>query len=130
VALALQIGGWPTPDACTAFDPEAELAWALTRKGGKRVHVPRLTAIKLPAAHRENCYRDPHSLEQAAWWELISQAANPEERVAETVRFDRPPFVPKQNSMPIPKKIRSASMRHQARRRYKGLEVTDDRSSR
>ena len=53
-----------------------------------------------------------------------------ERGLAETVRFDRPPFVPRQNSTPIPRKIRSAWLRHQARRHYKGLEVTDDRSSR
>lgn len=129
VGPALRIGGWPSPYACGLADPEAQLAWALTRGGGKRLHVPQLTAIKLPAAHREKCYRDPRPLEQAAWWALISKAADPEKRVAEAVRFNQPPVAPPQNSRPIPGKILSTPRRHEVRRRYKGLDVTDDQSS-
>lgn len=129
VGPALQIGGWPSPCDCGMVDPEAQLAWALTRGGGKRVHVSRLTTIKLPAAHRENCYRDLNPLEQAAWWEFISRAADPEERLAEAVRCNQPPVAPPQNSMPIPGKIFATPRRHKARRRYKGLDVTDDRTS-
>ena len=126
VRPALQIGGWPRPSDCGLADPEAQLAWALTRGGGKRVHVPRLTAIKLPAAHRENCYRELRPLEQAAWWELISRAAHPEELVAEAVRFNRPPVAPPPNSTPIPGKILFTPTRHEVRRRYKGLDSTAD----
>ena len=126
VEQALRIGGWPSPYAEGFGDPETQLARALTREGGVRVHVPRLTAIKFPAAHRENCYRDLRSLEQAAWWELISKAAHPEEVVAEAVRLNQPPFTPPLNSTPIPGKIRSTSRRHEVRRRYKGLDSTSD----
>lgn len=126
VEPALQIGGWPSPYACGVVDPETQLAWALTRGGGTRVHVPRLTAVKLPAAHRENCYRTLRPLEQAAWWDFISKAAHPEELVAEAVRLNQPPVVPPQNSMPIPGEIRSTPERHEARRRYKGLDSTAD----
>jgi len=90
------------------------------------VHVPRLTAVKLPAARRENCYRDPRAVEQAAWWEFISQAADPEARLAEAVRLNQPPIVPPRNSTPLPRKSSSTPERHEARRRYKGLDITDN----
>lgn len=122
VEPAIRVGGWPSPDTCGIVDPEAQLAWALTRKGRMRVYVPRLTAIKLPAAHRENCYRDMRALEQAAWWELISQTTQPEELVAEAVRSNRPPVAPSLNSAPMPGKVISTLKRHEVRRRYKGLD--------
>ncbi|MEJ8568101.1 glycosyltransferase family 2 protein [Elongatibacter sediminis] len=121
VAPAIRLGGWPGPDACGRVDPEAQLAWALTRGGGRRVHIPRLTAVKLPAAHRENCYLDANALEQAAWWALISHAQDSEASVAEAVRLNRPPVAPKANATKMPGPILSTPKRHQVRRRYKGL---------
>jgi len=121
VEHARRLGGWSSPVTCRYVDPEAQLAWELTRGKGKREHVPRLTAIKFPAAHRENAYRDRSALEQKAWWELISRSADPENEVAEAVRRNRPPIGAPSNSSPPPMFVFSTAKRHKLRRLYKGL---------
>ncbi|MGH8035596.1 MAG: glycosyltransferase family 2 protein [Lysobacterales bacterium] len=122
VERALRVGGWPSPADCRSVDPEVQLAWELTRPGGKRVHIPRLTAIKFPAAKRQNCYRDRSALEQGVWWDLIQKSADPEARLAEVVRNNQPPVVPRANTTPPLSGLKRTLERHKAKRRYKGLD--------
>jgi glycosyltransferase involved in cell wall biosynthesis len=69
-SLAGSAGGWPDYRTLTC-DPEAEL-WRRFHEAGARIgFVPRLTAIKLPAATRRNVYRERPCHEQAAWLERI-----------------------------------------------------------
>lgn len=69
-ALAAAAGGWPDYRALTC-DPETEL-WRRFHQAGARIRfVPRLTAVKLPAANRRNVYRERPCHEQAAWLERI-----------------------------------------------------------
>lgn len=125
VEPALRVGGWPSPADCRYVDPEAQLAWELTRWVGRRKHVPRLTAIKFPAARRQNCYRDRSSLEQAAWWDVIEQSPDPEALVAAIVRDNQPPFVPPANATPPVTGLKLTMERFKAKRRYKGLDPTE-----
>jgi hypothetical protein len=122
VERALRVGGWPSPADCRYVDPEAQLAWELTRQGGRRVHVPRLTAIKFSAARRENCYRDRSSLEQSSWWDVIEKSSDPEAWLAEVVRDNRPPVVPRSNTTPPIRELKLTVERHKAKRKYKGLD--------
>ena len=63
------------------IDPEKDL-WQRARNAGLRVvSVPRLTAIKFPAAWRRNVYRERPSHEQAAWLARIRAEADLELRV-------------------------------------------------
>ncbi|HYJ29417.1 MAG TPA: glycosyltransferase [Allosphingosinicella sp.] len=69
-ALAAAAGGWPDYRTLTC-DPEAEL-WRRFHEAGARIgFVPRLTAVKLPAANRRNVYLERPCHEQAAWLERI-----------------------------------------------------------
>jgi len=69
-ALAVEAGGWPDYRTLTC-DPEAELWRRMHEAGAKIRFVPRLTAVKLPAANRRNVYRERPCHEQAAWLERI-----------------------------------------------------------
>ena len=73
--LVDRCGGWRDYRSLTA-DPEAEL-WARFHAAGALIRaVPRLTAVKLPAAARRGVYRERPSHEQAAWLERIRTEAD------------------------------------------------------
>ena len=69
-ALVESAGGWPDYREL-AIDPEAELWRRFHAAGAAITFVPRLTAVKLPAAHRRDVYRERPFHEQAAWLERI-----------------------------------------------------------
>jgi len=69
------IGGWRDYRELR-IDPEADL-WHRAADGGYRLRfVPRLTAIKLPAARRRDVYKTRPSHEQAAWLDRIRQESD------------------------------------------------------
>jgi hypothetical protein len=69
-ALASAAGGWPDYRTLTC-DPETELWRRFHEAGAQMRFVPRLTAVKFPAANRRNVYRERPCHEQAAWLERI-----------------------------------------------------------
>ena len=71
-AAALEVGGWPHPRA-VAVDPESDLWARMARGGGRVTFVPRLTAVKFPAAYTKDAYRLRPSAIQAAWFEQIGR---------------------------------------------------------
>ncbi|HEY0147958.1 MAG TPA: glycosyltransferase [Allosphingosinicella sp.] len=80
-ALAVQAGGWPNYRTLRC-DPETEL-WRRFHEAGAHIgFVPRLTAIKLPAAERRNVYRERPCHEQAAWLERIRSSDVEREELA------------------------------------------------
>ena len=69
-SLVAEVGDWPDYRTLTS-DPETEL-WRRFHEAGARIRfVPRLTAVKFPAATRRNVYRERPCHEQAAWLERI-----------------------------------------------------------
>jgi len=76
--LAQTVGGWRMPNETGSIDPEADLLQRMVSVVGSPVWIPRLTAVKLSAAKRENVYRDRPFHEQAAWLERIRAAHDPE----------------------------------------------------
>ena len=78
------VGGWPHPHDC-ARDPETELWGRIAATGLRFVFVPRLTAVKFPAAIRRGVYRERPSHEQAAWFERIGR--EPDIEAAELARM-------------------------------------------
>lgn len=71
--LVAAASGWPDYRRLTC-DPEADLWRRFHEAGAKIGFVPRLTAVKLPAADRRNVYRERPCHEQAAWLERIRSA--------------------------------------------------------
>ena len=69
-SLVERAGGWRDYRILTC-DPEVDLWRRFHEAGAKIRFVPRLTAIKLPAANRRNVYRERPCHEQAAWLERI-----------------------------------------------------------
>jgi hypothetical protein len=70
-SLAAEAGGWSDYRSLTN-DPDSEL-WSRFHAAGARFHfVPRLTAIKFPAAQRRDVYRERPCHEQAAWSSRIA----------------------------------------------------------
>lgn len=71
------VGGWRNPrelDEARDWSPDVEL-WRRAHAAGKKfTFVPRLTAIKFPAAWRKDVYRDRPSHEQAGWLARIDAA--------------------------------------------------------
>ena len=63
-----RIGGWKNYRELDV-SPETDLFRRAQTAGFATVFVPRLTAIKFPAAARKNVYRDKPSHEQARWFE-------------------------------------------------------------
>jgi hypothetical protein len=76
--LAQTVGGWRMPHETGALDPEADLLQRMVSVVGAPTWLPRLTAVKLSAAKRENVYRDRPFHEQAAWLERIRGADDAE----------------------------------------------------
>ncbi|MDZ4405783.1 glycosyltransferase family 2 protein [Prosthecobacter sp.] len=68
--LAQSIGGWRSYRDIS-IDPEADLINRMHAAGGTSRFVPRLTALKLPAALRKNVYHERPCHEQAAWMQKI-----------------------------------------------------------
>jgi glycosyltransferase involved in cell wall biosynthesis len=65
-ALTDRLGGWKDYRGL-AVDPESEL-WSRFHAAGARIDpVPRLTAVKFPAAARRGVYRERPSHEQSEW---------------------------------------------------------------
>lgn len=69
-SLFTKAGGWPDYRSISG-EPEAELWRRFHAAGAQICFVPRLTAIKLPAAARRNVYQERPCHEQAAWLERI-----------------------------------------------------------
>jgi glycosyltransferase involved in cell wall biosynthesis len=87
-------GGWADFRTISVL-PEEDL-WNRARAAGMRfVFVPRLTAIKLPAAWRSDVYRDNPSHEQAAWLARIRGEPDLEMRLLTkmAMRLDPPPTI-------------------------------------
>ncbi len=78
------IGGWRDYREI-ALDPEAELCQRAVAAGFVLVILPRLTAIKFPAAWRRDAYRQGGDGEQAAW--LAQIAGEPDIERREMVRL-------------------------------------------
>jgi glycosyltransferase involved in cell wall biosynthesis len=79
--VAIDVGSWKPPDPDSPTDPEAVLWAAIAARLAVR-WVPRLTCVKLPAAHRRDVYRDRPCHEQAYWLDRIGAADDPEEELA------------------------------------------------
>lgn len=63
-----ELGGWRDYRSMQAHDsPDMELWRRAQTAGRKFAFVPRLSAVKFPAAWRRNVYRERPSHEQAAW---------------------------------------------------------------
>jgi glycosyltransferase involved in cell wall biosynthesis len=77
-------GGWPHPRE-VSVDPETALWRRLAESGVPLAFVPRLTAVKFPAARRRDAYRRRPSHEQAAWFARIG--AEPDFEAAELARM-------------------------------------------
>lgn len=73
--LAQKVGGWRSYQEIT-MDPEADLLTRIHQAGGSGRFVPRLTALKFPAALRKNTYRERPCHEQAAWSQRIDAGAD------------------------------------------------------
>ncbi len=96
-SLAQQVGGWRSFREIS-MDPEADLLARMHQAGGKFQFVPRLSALKLPAAQRKNVYRDRPCHEQSSWTqrllagedieraELLEMAMNPGRAVETQIR--------------------------------------------
>lgn len=62
----MAVGGWPDYRTVRT-DPEHVLWNRAAAAGGRRVAIPRLTAVKFPAARRRDVYRTRPSAQQEAW---------------------------------------------------------------
>lgn len=69
------VGGWPDHRRATV-DPETDLWGRMAAAGTAFTFVPRLTAIKFPAARRRDAYRRRPSHEQAEWFARIGGEAD------------------------------------------------------
>jgi glycosyltransferase involved in cell wall biosynthesis len=79
-----RVGGWRDYREI-ALDPEADLCQRAAAAGFALVVLPRLTAVKFPAAWRRDAYRRGDGAEQAAWAARI--AAEPDIERLEMVRL-------------------------------------------
>jgi glycosyltransferase involved in cell wall biosynthesis len=79
-----RVGGWRDYREI-ALDPEAELCQRAVAAGFALVVLPRLTAVKFPAAWRREAYHRGDATEQAAWAARI--AAEPDFEQREMVRL-------------------------------------------
>lgn len=73
--LAQAVGGWRSYHDI-ATDPECDLLMRIHEAGGLGQFVPRLTALKFPAALRKNVYQDKPCHEQKAWMQKILEGAD------------------------------------------------------
>jgi glycosyltransferase involved in cell wall biosynthesis len=74
-----RIGGWRNFREIE-IDPEADLCARAHNAGLRLVFLPRLTAVKFPAAWRRDAYRRRLSADQAAWFARIGREADFEHR--------------------------------------------------
>jgi len=74
-----RIGGWRDYRELS-LDPEADLCQRAVEAGFRLVFLPRLTAVKFPAAWRRNIYRHGGDGEQAAWLKRILAEPDFEQR--------------------------------------------------
>jgi len=74
-----RIGGWRDYREI-ALDPEADLCQRAVAAGFALVILPRLTAVKFPAAWRRDAYRRGDDSEQAAWMARIAAEDDIERR--------------------------------------------------
>jgi glycosyltransferase involved in cell wall biosynthesis len=138
-SLALAVGGWRMPQATGDVDPEADLLQRMASAAGEPTWLPRLTAVKLSAAKRENVYRNRPCHEQAEWLDRIRAAEDPEAEllalasasgrarpqgsrrgVRHIVRAARRRF------RPAPERPKAtAEERWRANRRFKGLDESE-----
>jgi hypothetical protein len=79
-----RVGGWRHYRELTV-DPERDLIDRALAAGFKLVLLPRLTAVKFPAAWRRDAYRTRQDVEQANWLERI--ATDPDFERNEMVRL-------------------------------------------
>jgi glycosyltransferase involved in cell wall biosynthesis len=79
-----KVGGWRDYPKLTA-DPEADLCRRIHEAGFRIAFLPRLTAIKFPAAWRRDAYGQREAKEQKAWSERIEREKDFEPR--ETARL-------------------------------------------
>ena len=87
--LAQKVGGWRSYRDIT-MDPETDLMKRMHEAGGVFRFVPRLTALKIPAAERKNVYQDRPCHEQAAYAQKMQQNAHLEQ--AELLEVAMHPF--------------------------------------
>lgn len=78
-SVSERIGGW-RDFRSIAIDPEADLCQRAVEAGFKLVLLPRLTAIKFPAAWRRDVYRRSGNDEQAAWSKRLLTEPDMEQR--------------------------------------------------
>jgi glycosyltransferase involved in cell wall biosynthesis len=118
-----EVGGWRFPTETGELDPESDLWRRIAERHGPPELVPRVTAIKLPAAYRRDSYRFRPCHEQAGWLARIRRADDAE---AEITALAGP--VPADDALepgvplalaPVPG--RSAAERQRVARQYKGL---------
>jgi glycosyltransferase involved in cell wall biosynthesis len=98
-AMIDRIGGWSDYRQLKVM-PEQDLWQRAGRAGMRFTFVPRLTAIKFPAAWRRDVYRERPSHEQAAW--LARIRSEPDLEMKELVRMAMRPPAP----LTIPQRIR------------------------
>lgn len=87
--LAVKVGGWRSYREIT-MDPETDLMKRMHEAGGVFRFVPRLTALKIPAAERKNVYKDRPCHEQAAY--TLKMQQNPHLEQAELLEVAMHPF--------------------------------------
>jgi glycosyltransferase involved in cell wall biosynthesis len=75
LSVTRHVGGWRHYRGLAA-DPEVDLLRRAFDGGHPFQFVPRLTAMKFPAAMRRNVYRDRPHHEQAAWFERMQREAD------------------------------------------------------
>jgi glycosyltransferase involved in cell wall biosynthesis len=138
-SLALAVGGWRMPHATGDVDPEADLLRRMASSAGEPTWLPRLTAVKLSAAKRQNVYRDRPFHEQAAWLDRIRAAEDPEAElraVASASESARPEgsrrgvrrivrVVRRRLRSPPARPKATAEERWRANRRFKGLDESE-----
>lgn len=122
------VGGWSTPAESGDLDPETALGARLSARFGMPTFVPRLTNVKLPAAHRRDVYRDRPCDEQDRWWSVINSSSDPETelhlwaRPHGTLTGEDDPF----DLLPgevVGRVVTTAQERHRLRRIVKGLDA-------
>jgi glycosyltransferase involved in cell wall biosynthesis len=73
------VGGWKHYSK-TRANPETDLWLRACEAGFKLSFVPRLSAIKVPAARRKDVYKTRNDQEQAYWYERVQTEADFEQR--------------------------------------------------
>jgi glycosyltransferase involved in cell wall biosynthesis len=124
---ALQrVGGWRAHGATGTLDPETDLCARLSTEFGPPRLVPHVTSVKLPAAYRENVYRERPNWEQSAWLTRIREAGDAE---AALERLCGEPDTPVPDGddpvallEPVMRTSVTAEERYSVLRKFKGLD--------